>query len=204
MTGKDPVDSINAGTQERMQDEPGLIRRAQSGDVQAFEMLVRHYQPRVLSLACSIVDDPADARDVAQEVFIRVYRFLPSFEHRKRFFTWLYRIILNCSYDFLKREKRFRHDPLDEAVIAGEAAPGEGRIRNGDLSEVITGLLGTLSVAQKTAFVLRDVEGLSCKEAAAIMDCPQGTLRSHLHFARRRLRDLLKNNYPEYLEGTGS
>ena len=202
MTGKEPVDSINAEPCERMQDEPGLIRRARSGDVQAFELLVRHYQQRVLALACSIVDNPADARDVAQEVFIRVYRFLPSFNLRKRFFTWLYRIVVNCSYDFLKREKRFRHDPLDEAVIDAAVEPGEKRIRDsGELSETISGLLGTLSAPQKTAFILRDVEGLSCKETAAVMNCPSGTVRSHLHFARRRLRDLLKDNYPEFLEG---
>ncbi len=88
-------------------NERALIRRAQSGDIRAFEKLVRIYQPRVISLAYRIVGNPDDARDVAQETFVRVYLFLSRFRNERRFFTWLYRIAINVSYDFLNKFDAF-------------------------------------------------------------------------------------------------
>jgi len=181
--------------------ENELIKSAQKGDIKAFETLVRQYQQRVTGLAVTIVGSRSHALDVAQETFIRVYRFLPSFNTRKNFFTWLYKITVNCSYDFLKREKKYRALPLETIPPAQHTGDQTDSFLMAEMQEKIHELLDTLSVPQKTAFILRDVHGFSCRETAHIMDCPSGTVRSHLHFARKRLRTLVKSQYPEFLEG---
>ncbi len=97
-------------------DDPDLISLSRIGDIPAFETLVRRYEKRVMVVAGRIVGNPQDARDVTQKVFIRVYRYLDQFRNDRNFFTWLYRIIVNASFDFLKREKRFRAVPLDDVA----------------------------------------------------------------------------------------
>ena len=183
------------------QNEGAIIRSAQVGDIRAFERLVKHYQQRVISVACRIVGNQEDARDVAQDVFVRLYRFLPQFKNEKRFFTWLYRIIVNTSYDFLKKKNRYRSVPLEDVPTDAPAMIDENEGSFGEINQKIVELIETMSSPQKTAFILRDVEGFSSKEIARIMECPEGTIRSHLHRARKQLRILLENNYPELLEG---
>ncbi len=181
-------------------DEKEIIRRAQHGDVRAFEQLVHHYQQRVLSLAFRMVGDPDGAKDIAQDVFIRLYRFLPQFKPGRNFFTWLYRIVVNVSYDFLKDRGRYKEIPLDDVAHNTPALiTQEKPVR--ELDEIMEQLLETLSSPQKTVFVLREAEGLSGREIAKILDCPEGTVRSHLHHARKHLKYLIEKMYPEFLEG---
>lgn len=182
-------------------DEKTLIRLAQNGDIRAFEKLVKQYQRRVISVSYRIVGDVEDARDVAQEVFVRLYRFLSQFRNERKFFTWLYRIIVNVSFDFLKREKRFLSLPLDEIPEYSRFLMTDDEAQDGEISDKIYKLTEMLSIPQKTAFILREVEGFKCREIAKIMDCPSGTVRSHLHHARRRLKELIEKHYPEFIEG---
>jgi RNA polymerase sigma-70 factor (ECF subfamily) len=181
-------------------DEKEIIRLAQHGDVKAFERLVHHYQQRVLSLAFRMVGDPDGAKDVAQDVFIRLYRFLPQFKPGRNFFTWLYRIVVNVSYDFLKNRGRYRGIPLDEVAQSTPALISQEN-PVGELDKIMEQLLETLSSPQKTVFILREAEGLSGKEIAGILECPEGTVRSHLHHARKQLKYLFEKMYPEFLEG---
>ena len=181
--------------------ENEIIRSAQNGNLQAFELLVKEYQTRVVSIAFKIVGSPEDAKDVAQEVFIRLYRFLPRFKKEKQFFSWLYRIVINASYDFLKRGNRYRTVPLEDISDIKRSTVHHSSGRESELQEIIGELIETLSSPQKTAFILREVEGFSCREISKIMDCPGGTVRSHLHFARKRLKDLVEKHYPEFVEG---
>lgn len=178
------------------------IRAAQQGDLQAFEDIVRRYQQRVLGTAYRLVGNATDAQDVAQEVFVRMFRSLRNFRTEQKFFTWLYRIIVNVCWDFLRREKKFRSTavetlPQDHAALIHMTDPDgeEGLWALHKLAE-------RLSTAQKTTFLLREIEGFSCKEIARILACPTGTVRSHLFHARRNLRELLKKHYPEFLEGS--
>jgi RNA polymerase sigma-70 factor (ECF subfamily) len=182
-------------------DEKEIILRAGTGDIRAFERLVSLYQSRVLSLAHRIVGNPDEARDVAQDVFIRLYRFLPQFKPGKKFFTWLYRIVVNASYDFLKKEGRFKMVSLDEVPIDTPALIQKEESSSGELNQIMEQLVETLSSTQKTVFILREVEELSHKEIARVLGCPQGTVRSHLHYARQHLKHLLEQHYPEFLEG---
>ena len=181
--------------------ERALIRMAQAGDIRAFERLVKLYQQRVISLVYRIVGNPEDARDVAQVIFIRVYRFLSQYRNEKRFFTWLYRIAINASYDFLKKKNRYRSVPLEDVPTNAPVLIDMGKGTSGEINEKICELAETLSTPQKSAFILREVEGFSNKEIARIMKCPEGTIRSHLHHARKQLRNLLEKHYPELLEG---
>lgn len=182
-------------------DDATLIRHCRSGDMLAFEILVKRYEHRVMAVAYRIVGDRQDARDVAQEVFIRVYRYLNQFRNERKFFTWLYRIIVNASFDFLKKEQRFQAVPLDE--LSADLTPAT-EIDSADekmFKQQLLLWLNTLSLSQKTAFTLHEIDGFKCKEIAEIMDIPNSTVRSHLRHARLRLKTLIEKHYPEYLEG---
>jgi RNA polymerase sigma-70 factor (ECF subfamily) len=182
--------------------ETDLIREAQEGNHSAFEMIVRRYEKRVLAIAYQIIGNAHDAQDVGQEVFIRLYRFLPQFRRSKQFFTWLYRITVNVCFDHLKKEKRRQTVPLDDynSTKSESFAAGTDPV-SGEIENIIMNLLDQISVPQKTVFVLREMEAFSTKEIAYIMDIPHGTVRSHLHRARQFLLQQLKQHYPEFLEG---
>ncbi len=184
-----------------LKNDSEIIRLAQNGNLQAFEKLVKEYQQRVVSIALKIVGNPEDARDVAQDVFIRLYRFLPQFKKEKQFFSWLYRIVVNASFDFLKRENRYRSIPLEDISNTPQSTVHQNNGQDNEFQEIVGELIETLSSPQKTAFILREVEGFSCREISKIMDCPGGTVRSHLHFARKHLKNLLEKYYPEFIEG---
>jgi RNA polymerase sigma-70 factor (ECF subfamily) len=181
--------------------ERRLIHRARRGDLQAFQALVEQYEKRVLGIAYQMTGDPDAARDIAQEVFLRLYRFLPQFHTQKRFFTWLYRITVNAGYDYLKRELRFRSVPLEE--LTHEPAGNSDHPEKNEMTAVIRKLVDQLSTPQKTAFLLRETEGLSCKEIAKAMECPAGTVRSYLFYARKILKEKIRSQYPEFIEGRG-
>jgi len=183
------------------QDDPRLIRQAQRGDRQAFAALVRRYEKRVMAVAYRTVGDSDLARDIAQEVFIKVWHALPQFKRGRPFFTWLYRIVINASFDALRREKRFQACPLDHApeqMTRDRQAmdPAE----HSDLKRVIDGLINRLSHPQRTALMLKEVEGLNAREIASVMHCPHGTVRSHLSHARAQLREWIETEYPEWTE----
>jgi RNA polymerase sigma-70 factor (ECF subfamily) len=181
--------------------EQDLVRRAAQSDLEAFEQLVRAYQERILFTAVRILGNREDARDAAQEVFVRLYRFLPRFDQRRRFETWLYKIVVNVSYDIAKKTRHARGE-----VSLDDLPPHEWpqtRLENAadDTQEKVFAMTERLTHTQRSVFVLREVEGFSCREIAEIMECTSGTVRSHLHHARVKLRDLIERHYPELVEG---
>jgi RNA polymerase sigma-70 factor (ECF subfamily) len=178
-----------------------LIRLSQAGDNQAFSEIVKLYQKRILSIACQITGNQEYAKDVVQDVFIRLYRFLPQYKNEKKFFTWLYRITVNVCYDHLKKEKRYKTVPIELESMLIQKEKMNTDILNNEIFEKIYKLTDYLSTPQKTSFILREIEGLPCKEIAKIMKCPQGTIRSYLFYARKTLKKLIENIYPELLEG---
>jgi len=179
--------------------ESDLIRRAASGDPGAFEKLFYRYERRVMALAFRVTGDTDLAADVTQEVFIRVYRSLTRFRQGNRFFTWLYRITVNASYDVLRKVRRYREVPLHEAGAACPRTMTFPEDGTDGTADAIWSLIGRLSTPQRTAFMLRETEDLSCREIAAVMGCTPATVRSHLSHARMRLRDEIKTKYPEFL-----
>lgn len=179
-------------------NETELIRRARQGDTQAFGALVERYQRRVVGVAQAVVHNPDDALELAQETFVRAYENIGKFESRSSFSTWLYRIAANLAIDFRRREGR-------HVVLRGEDAEGEieripsGRgdsfqeTARGELHQRLTDALGQLTAEHRAVILLREVEGLSYDEISETLDVPRGTVMSRLHYARSRLRSILKD-----------
>jgi len=198
-------------------DEPELIRRSAEGDLEAFEALVERKRERVFWIAYHVVGDEELARDVAQEVFIRLYRVIRRFRSGGRFDAWLYRIAMNLSIDLLRHERPYREAaPLEEVGEAAAAGPGGGpaarpggespageAVRQRDIRLVFRTLAAYLSRKQRLAFVLREIEGLSTAEVAAVLKTRESTVRNHILQARRILQDELRRRYPEYCRPPG-
>lgn len=180
-------------------DETELIERAKKGDSRAFSVLVERYQRRVIGVALAVVHNQADAVELAQETLVRAYENLGKFESRSSFSTWLYRIAANLAIDFRRREGR-------HTVLRGEDAEKEfdrlpstsgdsfGEISRRELNQRLNNALKELTPEHRAVILLREVEGLSYDEISEILQCPRGTVMSRLHYARSRLRAILKNS----------
>ena len=188
--------------------DAALVERAQRGDMQAFEMLVVKYQRRIERLIGRMVRDADLVQDIAQESFIRAYRAIPQFRGDSAFYTWLYRIAVNTAKKALMELKR---DPLvTETALASrdeddETSRVESELSDGETPEsvlaskqiaaTVNNAVQALSEDLRQAITLREIEGFSYEEIAAIMNCPIGTVRSRIFRAREaiasRLRPLL-------------
>ncbi len=180
-------------------DEAELIRRCQAGDVSAFEPLVEKYRQRVWRLAYQVLRDREEAWDCAQEAFVRAFQSLSRFRGQSAFYTWLFRITVNVATDRHRsrgaRARAFGPERVPEEEWARTAADPTGRPDDAALDaqrrERIRQALDSLPLKARTIIMLSDIEGLSYREIAQILNCPIGTVMSRLHNARRRLRALL-------------
>lgn len=170
-----------------------LVERAQNGDRRAFDVLVRKYQQKIVSLVTRYVRDPADALDVAQEAFIKAWRALPGFRGESAFYTWLYRIAINAAKNHLasvqRRPLEYHADPAEDLQyearlrMRDEDTPERINMRD-ELRDLIGRTISELPEELRSAIVLREVEGMSYEEIAAAMGCPIGTVRSRIFRAR--------------------
>jgi RNA polymerase sigma-70 factor, ECF subfamily len=179
-------------------DEAELIERARKGDSEAFRVLVERYQHKVIGVAMAVVHNADDAAELAQETFIRAFENLSKFESRSSFSTWLYRIAANLAIDFWRREGRrvVLHGDDAEAEIGRIPSPqGDSfkTVSRGELSVRIKNALEELTPEHRAVILLREVEGLSYDEISETLQCPRGTVMSRLHYARGRLRAILKD-----------
>jgi RNA polymerase sigma-70 factor, ECF subfamily len=180
--------------------EGGLVEQCRRGDAQAFARLVALHEGMVFNLAARLLGDPEEARDVAQEVFLQVYRTLGRFEGRSSLKTWIYRIVVNQSRNRQRWWRRRRKDrscpidaltPADEARLAERATGAEGpeeRLARRERSRAVQAALLKLSFEHRAVLLLREVEGLSCDEIAGTLSLPAGTVKSRLSRARDALR----------------
>jgi RNA polymerase sigma-70 factor (ECF subfamily) len=186
-----------------IQDETDqeLVRRVQSGDKVAFDLLVRKYQHKVLKLVGRFVSDQAEAEDVAQEAFIKAYRALPSFRGDSAFYTWLYRIAINTAKNALVSSRRRPidfdldlQDPeqYDRQALLKESDTPEGVALTEEIRTTVEKAIEQLPEDLRTAIVLRELEGMSYEEIAEAMDCPVGTVRSRIFRAREAIDKRLK------------
>ena len=180
-------------------DDRELIRRCQDGDVAAFEPLVEKYRQRVWRLAYQILRDREEAWDCAQEAFVRAFSSLASFRGQSAFYTWLFRITVNVATDRHRsrgaRARAFGADPVPEeewerTAVDVEERPDDAALRSEE-RERIERALDSLPPKARTIIILSDIEGLSYREIASVLNCPMGTVMSRLHNARRRLRERL-------------
>jgi RNA polymerase sigma-70 factor (ECF subfamily) len=170
-----------------------LIQRIQNGEQQAFTLLVRKYQNRVANILTRYVRSSGDIADVTQEVFIKVYKSLPSFRGDSAFYTWLYRITVNTAKNYLTSQSRrppasdidaLEADSYDGSDALKEADSPESILRSEEIKRVIMDTIDGLPDELKAAITFRELEGMSYEEIAKIEDCPIGTVRSRIFRAR--------------------
>ncbi len=192
--------------------EPGevsdidLVKRSQAGDSRAFDVLVTRYRGKVYSMTYHLIQNEAEAWDLAQEAFIKAWRALPSFKQDASFFTWLYRITHNVTYDWLRKKKIQSEGEFDDAqgghrIAAGaqavprsEPAPDQA-MKQAELGQRIQEAIAKLSPEHRQVILLREVDGMAYEEIAEIMHCSLGTVMSRLFYARKKLQELLKDTY---------
>jgi RNA polymerase sigma-70 factor (ECF subfamily) len=171
-----------------------LVARARDGSTQAFEELVRKYRNQVYALCYHFVHSREDAWDLAQETFVNAHRALPAFRGESGFKTWLMRIAANRCKDHLKK-RRLDTVPFDDAQSADGPAhspqPDE-EMEHRELARAIETAVGGLPLRHRTAFLLREYEGLSYQEMAEVMNCNIGTVMSRLFHARKKLQHALR------------
>jgi RNA polymerase sigma-70 factor (ECF subfamily) len=185
-----------------------LVERVQRGDKHAFELLVAKYQRRLGRLISRFVRDSGDAEDVTQEAFIKAYRALPAFRGDSAFYTWLYRIGINTAKNHLITQGRRaptstaldaeEAEDFEDASLLHEVSTPENELMSKQVASVVNASLQQLPDDLRTALTLREIEGLSYEEIAAVMNCPIGTVRSRIFRAREvvatNLRPLLGTN----------
>lgn len=179
---------------EQLTDQP-LLNGAQKGDQKAFNLLVVRYQHKVASLVSRYVP-PGDIADVVQESFVKAWRALDSFRGDSAFYTWLYRIAVNTAKNYLVAQGR---RPPSSDVDANEAenfesggalkeiSNPENLMLSEELRQIVFRTIESLPEDLRMAITLRELDGLSYEEIAAIMDCPVGTVRSRIFRAREAI-----------------
>ena len=184
-------------------EETELVKRARKGDLSAYDDLVRRYQERIYATIYHMTSNHEDANDLAQEAFIKAFQALRSFKGGSSFYTWVYRIAVNKTINFLKQRKNrahmslndldfnAEHDPDLVALISDKTPRREAGLA--ELQETLNIAMQKLSEPHRLVVTLHDVQGLSHEEVAKIMDCNIGTVRSRLFYARQQLQAYLSD-----------
>jgi RNA polymerase sigma-70 factor (ECF subfamily) len=188
-------------SEEKEVTEDSLVRRSRRGDLTAYDDLVKRYQERIYATIYHMTSNHEDANDLAQDSFIKAYQALPSFKGGSSFYTWLYRIAVNKTINFLKQRKNRTHISLNDLDFNAEHDPDLMALishktprRDAGLSELqekLNAALLKLSEPHRLVVVLHDVQGQSHEEIAKVMDCNIGTVRSRLFYARQQLQSEL-------------
>jgi RNA polymerase sigma-70 factor (ECF subfamily) len=188
------------GVRQPLPDDE-LIRAARGGDEEAFRDLVERYRGRAFGVALGVVGDPDDALDVVQESFVKAYYSLKDFRFGSNFYTWFYRLLVNQAIDRWRKSSRNREVPLEGKSLTEEDSPPETGVyprtpeelvQNRQLADALTRAIGALPEYHRAVIVLREIDGLSYEEIAAVLGCSVGTVMSRLHYARARLKEALK------------
>src|SRR5437016_1776279 len=179
-------------------DESELVKRARDGDMSAYDDLVRRYQERIYATIYHMTSNHEDANDLAQEAFIKAFQALKTFKGGSSFYTWVYRIAVNKTINFLKQRKNrsqmslddidfnAEHDP-DLVALISEKTPRR-EVNLAELQEKLNTAMQKLSEPHRLVVILHDVQGLSHDEIAKIMECNIGTVRSRLFYARQQMQ----------------
>jgi RNA polymerase sigma-70 factor (ECF subfamily) len=187
-----------------------LVERVKSGDQRAFRVLVERYQKKIYAVALGMVKDKEEAMDIAQEAFVKVYKYLDHFKGDSSFYTWVYRITANLCIDAIRKRGAMRGDPVefDESIAQdiSEANLGALGSRLGtnpqksalrrELAEKIQEALQQVPEKHREILLLREVEGMSYEDLSRTLNIPKGTVMSRLFHARTKVQKILS----EYLE----
>jgi RNA polymerase sigma-70 factor (ECF subfamily) len=184
-------------------DEPLLIERARDGDLQAYDELIRRHQERIYGTVYHMTSNHEDANDLTQETFIKAFQALKSFKGGSTFYTWIYRIAVNKTINFLKQRKNrtamslndldfnAENDPDLVALVSDKTPRRDAGLV--ELQEKLNEAMGKLSDVHRLVVTLHDVQGVPHEEIAQIMECNVGTVRSRLFYARQQLQGYLSD-----------
>jgi RNA polymerase sigma-70 factor (ECF subfamily) len=187
------------------ESDAALIRASREGEREAFRELVERYFRRIVSVATGMLRNTDDARDIAQETFIKAYENLAGFKGGASFYTWLYRIAINLCIDHQRREARspIRNESFPGANepaidigdrVADPTSDPFDETRRRELADQVMIALDELTPEHRAVILLREVEGLSYDEISDVLQCAKGTVMSRLHYARKRLQGRLREH----------
>ncbi len=185
-----------------------LIAAVLDGSEAAFGELVERYKDRVFRLLGRYCRDAVEREDLAQEVFLKVFRKLHTFNHDAQFFTWLYRITVNAATDHLSRASTRRLRLVEDTGVFERGDEEHGSpsapLESEELTQVTRGVVEQLPEKFRTILVLREFEGLSYTDIAEVLDIQLGTVESRLFRARQRFKDALTRQHPELVPAAGA
>jgi len=187
--------------------ELDLVRRCQAGDTEAFDELVSRYRTRVFSMIYNMVHSEQDAWDLAQDSFLKAWKSIKRFRGRSSFYTWIYRIVMNVTIDWLRKKQikgagtefddaiQLRHvDPASKTVPKEEALPYE-TIERDEIRARIDKAIAQLSPEQRAVILMKEIDDMQYHEIAEALGCSIGTVMSRLFYARKKLQTLLRDVY---------
>lgn len=193
-------------TDTNQPDDRALVASASQGDLGAYDQLVRRYQARIYGLVYNMTSSKEDAEDLVQDVFVKAFSSLKGFRGTSSFYTWIYRIAINRTINFLKKRKKrqalslndvdegVERDPAYVELSARESPARDTSLL--ELQEKLNKALLTLSEKHRTVVVLHDIQGLPHEEIARMTGCSEGTVRSRLFYARQQLQGELAEFAP--------
>lgn len=190
-------------TDLRHEDDEILVARARRGEGAAFDVLIERYKERLYATVYHMTSNHEDANDLVQDTFIKAYKSLGSFRGHSSFYTWLYRIAVNRTINFLKRRKNRNQFSLDDLDSAIQSDPDFVELmshvtprREAGLTELrdkLNEALQKLSEPHRAVVTMHDIQGMTHADIAKVMNCSEGTVRSRLFYARQQLQGLLSD-----------
>jgi RNA polymerase sigma-70 factor, ECF subfamily len=185
-----------------IENELDLLKKSKNGDIEAFEELIEGYQKKVFNITLRMLGNYDDASEVAQEVFLKVFKAIRSFKEESTFSTWIYKITTNTCLDELRKTKNKKNISLDEELkldndevklqIVDQRASPETLYEQKELKKAVMEAIDQLSGEHRIIIILRELQGLNYEEIAKIVKCPVGTVKSRINRARQELREMLK------------
>ncbi len=191
--------------------ETELVRRAKDGDVEAFEQLISNYQTKIYHIAFHMLSNEQDAEDAAQDAIIKAYRYLGSFKEESGFYTWVYRITHNICLDMIRKRRRSvlhtaelikkdQDGQETELQIVDEKPQPEEQIMTQQVQVEMQHAISELKENYRIVIIMRDIQGMSYDDIAAVLDISAGTVKSRLNRARENLRKIVSKKYKHLLE----
>lgn len=184
-----------------------LVRRCQSGDTEAFDQLVGRYRTRVFGMIYNMVHSEQDAWDLAQDSFLKAWKSIGRFRGQSSFYTWVYRIVMNVTIDWLrKKQVKGSGAEFDDAIQLREIEPGSRtvpkadalpheRLQDQEIRARIDAAIEQLSPEHRAVILMKEIEDMQYNEIAEALGCSIGTVMSRLFYARKRLQNLLRDVY---------
>jgi len=182
--------------------ERDLVKRAKSGDVEAFEQLILGCEKKVFNIAYRMIGNYDDANELAQEVFLKAFRTIKNFKGDSLFSTWIYRVTANVCLDELRRRKKKAVISLDEDIelkdgevkrqIPDDAPTPDLEAESNEIKNIVNESIRQLPDDYRNMIVLRDIQGFSYDEISKIVNCPEGTVKSRINRARQALKKILQ------------